>query len=186
GAPSGWSGRRRWTASASSASPLATERPTTPCTRSAATSAAGASRSTGSAWARSTTCGSAGRSTAAASARASSTTATPATSPACSPSSARANCSGASRSRLQRARRRFPCGQGRVFRTKSTGRRAQLVCPRRLFLQGAFMKQEPGADGPAVEAYREYLLLLARLQLGDRPRAKVEASDVVQQTLLEA
>ena len=48
------------------------------------------------------------------------------------------------------------------------------------------MEHEPGADGLAVEAFREYLLLLARLQLGDRARAKVEASDVVQQTLLEA
>jgi RNA polymerase sigma-70 factor (ECF subfamily) len=48
------------------------------------------------------------------------------------------------------------------------------------------MDREADADGPAVEQFRSYLLLLARLHLGRQAGNRLEASDLVQQTLLDA
>jgi RNA polymerase sigma-70 factor (ECF subfamily) len=48
------------------------------------------------------------------------------------------------------------------------------------------MESEAKADGPAVEQFRSYLLLLARMHLGREAGHRLDPSDLVQQTLLDA
>jgi RNA polymerase sigma-70 factor, ECF subfamily len=50
----------------------------------------------------------------------------------------------------------------------------------------ALMAQLPDASGPQVERFRDYLCVLARAHVHPRHLSKIEASDLVQQTLLEA
>lgn len=45
---------------------------------------------------------------------------------------------------------------------------------------------ETGALGSLLEMYSSYLLLLARVRIGQRLQGKVDAADVVQETFLEA
>src|SRR5260370_29778115 len=52
------------------------------------------------------------------------------------------------------------------------------------------LRQARAGDGPALgrllELYRNYLALLARLQIGRRLQGKVDPADLVQETFLEA
>ena len=48
------------------------------------------------------------------------------------------------------------------------------------------MNTDTDPDGLSLDGYREYLIMLARLHWDERLAGKMDASDIVQQTLLEA
>ena len=52
--------------------------------------------------------------------------------------------------------------------------------------QGPEMEPADVPEAQRFERFRHYLKLLARLQLGARPTSRIDPSDVVQQTLMEA
>jgi RNA polymerase sigma-70 factor, ECF subfamily len=55
-----------------------------------------------------------------------------------------------------------------------------------LLVGASAMAQEPDAVGHELEHFRSYLHLLVRLHLDPRLKGKLDASDIVQQTLLHA
>jgi len=61
-----------------------------------------------------------------------------------------------------------------------------LIARRRYACQGPEMELPDSPDEHNLERFRDYLKLLMRLQFGVRLKARIDPSDIVQQTLMEA
>jgi RNA polymerase sigma-70 factor, ECF subfamily len=70
------------------------------------------------------------------------------------------------------------CHKGNVMHSSPLTNHSNLL---ERALQG-----EEGVRGPLLENFRNYLELLARIEIGRRLQTKVDAADVVQETFLEA
>jgi RNA polymerase sigma-70 factor (ECF subfamily) len=79
-------------------------------------------------------------------------------------------------------------GIGGVCGTSFKGGDRMNPSPQAAFdrLLGPARNGRPAALGELLEPYRNYLMLLARVQIGQRLQGKVDAADLVQETFLEA